>query len=479
MKARGRRIAIALLCLAGGVGILWASIALPPWIQEERALARLRSPNSKEQDQAIEALAEMGSVRAIPAILEIMGRRPLASNPWENFNFMDPLKLIIEKRGYEAVLPLVNALKSPDRNIRSSACELLGDLGNEARIAISPLTEMLEDPDPSIHLQATKALFEVGANEECYLRTLEKLADDQAEAHEIRMQALRQLSEITPLEKRASLIPRLIQALDDNTSGIIGYYTLEILKEFGPGASAAIPSVMAKAREDPSVGHAALDCLGSIGADRQEVQDLLRESLGRQEKMIRSAAAIGLLKSGARAAQGLPVLKELMESDSDPDARAMAACAVLNLEPHNALAASTIKTARDSVVNKWVTRFLRSEIGDRVGVGPNEAVLLSTGIEDQQMRIFIDALKDPDKRYRRRAAYFLEFLGPAAKPAMSAILEAARDPYWRVRAQAAETLGAMGPAAAEAILVLNEMLKARNATIRDNARQALRRIQKK
>ena len=478
MKARGRRIAIALLCLAGAVGVLWAAIALPPWIREERTLARMKSPAPKEQDQAIEAIAEMGSVKAVPTILEIMGRRPLASNPWENFNFMDPLKLIIEKRGYEAVFPLVNALKSPDRNIRSSACELLGDIGTEARIAIPSLTDMLEDPDPSIHLQATKALFEVSANEECYLRTLEKLADDQAEAHEIRMQALRQLSEITPLEKRASLIPRLIQALDDNTSGIIGYYTLEILKDFGPGASAAIPSVMAKVR-DPKVAYSALVCLGSIGADRQEVQDLLRESLGRQERGVRSAAAIGLLKSGARAAPALPVLKELMKSDSEPDARAMAACAVLNLEHHDALAASTIKPARDSVISKWVTRFLRSEIGDSVGVHPNEAVLLSTGIEDQQMRVFIDALKDPDKRYRRRAAYFLEFLGPAAKPALGAILEAARDPYWRVRAQAAETLGAMGPTAAEAIPVLNEMLKTRNAAIRDNARRALRRIQKK
>jgi len=143
MKAGGKPIAIAFLCLAGGVGILWAVIVVPPWIREERAFARLKSSAPKEQNEATESLAEMGSVKAIPAILEIMGRRASVSNSNDDFNFKDPLKSIIEKRGYEAVFPLVSKLNSPDRNIRSAACELLGDIGTEARIAIPFLVELL------------------------------------------------------------------------------------------------------------------------------------------------------------------------------------------------------------------------------------------------------------------------------------------------------------------------------------------------
>ena len=79
---------------------------------------------------------------------------------------------------------------------------------------------------------------------------------------------------------------------------------------------------------------------------------------------------------------------------------------------------------------------------------------------------------------RTRALIFLGFLGPAAKPALSAVLKAARDPDWRVRAQAAQTLGAIGRDAAEAIPVLNEARKAQNAAIRYQARRALALIQK-
>jgi len=97
------------------VGIIWAAIAVPPWFREERALARLESPESKVQDQAIEALAEMGSVKAIPAILEVMGKRVSVPNSTDSFNFTDPLKSIVEKGGFQAVSPLVHELKSSDR----------------------------------------------------------------------------------------------------------------------------------------------------------------------------------------------------------------------------------------------------------------------------------------------------------------------------------------------------------------------------
>jgi HEAT repeat protein len=469
MTASQKRIAIALLCLSGGVGILWAAIALPPWIREERVLARLKTKDRQEQIKVVEALAEMGSVRAIPRILEVMWQRKPEGS--DHVNFREALKSIIEKRGRDAVSPLVRELKSPDLYVRKTACELLGDLGTEAGNAIPSLAELLEDRDPSLRLQVAKALYEVGANENHYVPALDKLSAEQD--HSLRAQVLTERSRITPTEKRPLLIPGLIEALNDNSSGIIGQCILDLLKEFGPAASEAIPSVLEKATAS-KVRLAALDCLGSMGADRQEVQDLLLKTLGDPQSGIRAAAARVLSSMGTHATPALPTLKELLESDPDKEVRISAACAVLHLEPNNKLAESTVRTARDALVDRFVRSELRS--GRNLGWNPNQAPLLSMGIEDSQLGLFIEALKDPDPTCRSKALFFLGTLGPAAKPALSAIIEAARDPDLRVRAQAARTLGAIGPAAAEAIFVLNESLRARNAAVRDNARRALRQI---
>lgn len=468
MKAGGKSIALSLLCLAAVLGISWAAIALPPWIREERVLARLKTKDRQEQIKTIEVLAGMGSVRAIPQILEIMWQRKPEGT--DHVNFREALKSIIEKRGREAVSPLVRQLKSPDRFVRQTACEALGDIGPEAALAIPALEGSLADPDPAVRVKAAKALFEVGAAEESYRTTLEKLRNDPD--RKTKIEAANMLTELSLTEPPREAIPALIQALDGG-SAASNDNTLRKLARFGPEARAAIPTVMEMAKAS-KVRLAALDCLGSIGADQQDVQDFLVETLGDPQPFIRVAAANALFKMGARASAALPALKKLLETDTDRQVHISAAFAVLQLEPENTLATSTVRTARDDLVNRWARSELRSKLG--MGWDPNQTALCSMGLEDRQLRVFTDALKDPDINCRIKSLYFFSRMGPAAKPALGAILEAARDPHWSVRAQAAETLGAMGPAAVEAIPVLNELLKARNAAIRDNARQALRLI---
>ena len=472
MRSGGKRIVISLCCLAGGVGILWAAIAVPPWIREERALARLGSPDIQVQNQAAEALAEMGSVKAIPAILAVMGRRTSVPNSTDNFNFIDLLDAIIERRGFEAVSPLIHELNSSYPNIRETACKLIGDLGSEARAAIPQLSELLQHPDFWTQLRAAQSLYEVGAEEESYLPALVHLSRDSKN----RQFVLWTLWMIPHVEKRSWSIPGLMECLNDGTLQIV----VEALGELGLlglEASVAIPSVLEKAR-DPMVAVrcAALECLGSIGADRQEVRQFLFEALRDTEGRTRAAAAIGLWKAGPRAALAAARLRLLVEYDPHETVRVQAACALLRLEPEDLLAAKVARNARDPLVN-WAISSLRGNRSDLFRADTGQAALLSMGIEDQQMRPFIDALKDPDRVARSRALYFFQVLGPAAKPVLSMLLEAATDPDRELRVEAIGAIGAIGPPAAPAIPLLKDALKARNAGIRYQARRALAMIE--
>ena len=70
-------------------------------------------------------------------------------------------------------------------------------------------------------------------------------------------------------------------------------------------------------------------------------------------------------------------------------------------------------------------------------------------------------LKDPDSRIRQRALEQLGDLGPAAKPAVGAMIDALKDQDPEIRRLAARALGAVGPDAKEAVPALGERLKDR------------------
>ena len=60
----------------------------------------------------------------------------------------------------EASYPLIDALKSPSRDMRAQAAPALGE--RTVPIAVEPLVELLKDGEPSVRLQAVIALGRIG-----------------------------------------------------------------------------------------------------------------------------------------------------------------------------------------------------------------------------------------------------------------------------------------------------------------------------
>jgi HEAT repeat protein len=90
---------------------------------------------------------------------------------------------------------------------------------------------------------------------------------------------------------------------------------------------------------------------------------------------------------------------------------------------------------------------------------------------------WVQALKDPDARQRKKAAHKLGNAGPAEADVVPALTAALQDRDAGVRGEAALALGKCGPAAKDAIPALMALQQDRDPTVRTYAADALNKIQ--
>jgi HEAT repeat protein len=91
---------------------------------------------------------------------------------------------------------------------------------------------------------------------------------------------------------------------------------------------------------------------------------------------------------------------------------------------------------------------------------------------------WIADLKEPAPQTRNAAAYEISGMGPAAAPAVPALIVALDDPEATVRFPATVALAEIGPAARAAVPKLKQMMEEEiNDEIAAGAKRALRRIQ--
>ena len=90
---------------------------------------------------------------------------------------------------------------------------------------------------------------------------------------------------------------------------------------------------------------------------------------------------------------------------------------------------------------------------------------------------WVAELKAAAPQNRNAAAYELAGMGPAAAPALPALIEALDDPEASVRFPVTVALGEIGPAAAAAVPRLKQMMEEEiNDEIAAGARRAIRKI---
>jgi HEAT repeat protein len=197
---------------------------------------RLRDPNEEVRSDALTAVVHLGpwAKDAIPTLLEMMTEQDgqfetyLSEDDRRGFTSIALIEILkgLGPDMEEHIPSVVKLLDSKDRITRYHTLELLGKLGPHARAAIPALRKAIRDPEgPFIHHSVAKALGAID---------------------------------------REALVRALIEALDDEHSGVRGD-AAENLGKLGKDAKAAIPKLreLRQVKED-FVRSSARDALKEI-----------------------------------------------------------------------------------------------------------------------------------------------------------------------------------------------------------------------
>jgi HEAT repeat protein/flagellar basal body rod protein FlgF len=365
------------------------------------------------------------------------------------------IRQALEDVGREAVPALCAMLEAGPPEMRIDAAWALGQIGDEARAAVPLLTGMLQSEDWELRRAASTALQRTAPDSAVVTQAMVEAwtaalgGDDPRHRYEAAA-ALGRMG-----GKAAAAVPRLMERLDDPTSG-----AARALGQIGPAAAGAV-AALAKAlqHQEPYVREQAADALGRIGPQARAAVPALLEAMKDADWEVRwrAATAIGLI--GAKDSGCLAVLTGLLEDENSYVRQRVA-------ETLGQLGVGSTK------IERLLQQAGRAEeLGERVwplfalgliGEKPASSVLSLTAI----------LLRD-ERSVRLAACEALARLGPLAKPAVPVLAELAGGRDGAVAAAAIDALAAMGPAAADAVGRLSLALEDDNPFIRRRAAKAL------
>ncbi|NQU21814.1 MAG: HEAT repeat domain-containing protein [Candidatus Nealsonbacteria bacterium] len=364
---------------------------------------------------------------------------------------------------------------------RLSAIDTLGRSETADEKVVSTLTELLGDDSASIRAHAAQALGKIGA----------------------------------PAKSAAEALVKLVADKDN----VVQREAVEALGSIKPGPDVVIPLFNKLLREaDPNVRLHVMSALADRGA---EVVEGLIKALADEEA--RHWACVVLTEIGPDAADAVPALVKLLETEKDTnhlDLRREAILALAAIGPKAAPAVPELTAALDCVkrINSGAAAYALGSIGPEAKTAEAKLKELADAEDSPQMlqtvclwalaKInpddeefakaavprLIEALKAPDQMVRETAAQALIDLDPdpeitrplfdklmeeASPEAVNTILDALASlgenavprlikalEHADARARAAAIIARIGPAAKEAVPALIEALKDENAQTR-------------
>jgi HEAT repeat protein len=365
---------------------------------------------------------------------------------------------------------LLATLRDEDSDVRSSAAQALGSLG-DAR-AVEPLLAALHDEDPNVRGSAAQALDTLGdaravepllaaLRDETFLvswyaaQALGTLGDARAvepllaalHDEDFHMRGSAALA-LGGLGDGRALEPLLAALMDEDFS--VWWYAAQALGTLGD-ARAVEPLLAALHDDNLSVRGSAAQALGSLG-DERALEPLI-VALGDEATLIRwcTAQALGTL-GDARAVE--PLLAAL--HDKDFYVRSSAAQAL-----------GTLGDARA------VEPLLAALHDEDFNVRSSATQALGTLGDARAVKPLLAALHDKDSNVRRSTVQALGILGDAR--AVEPLLAVLQDETPNVRSSAAQALGTLGDA--RAVKPLLAALRDKNSSVHTGAADALEKIE--
>jgi HEAT repeat protein len=259
----------------------------------------------------------------------------------------------------------------------------------------------------------------------------------------VRAEAAGDLGQLGDLSRPA--LPALRAALRD-PDPFVRVYAAEAVARIDPEDRGALEPLAAALRHpDGAVGNAAAGALAGLGPRALASAPALRAALRQDPAEVRSAAALALgevipeaAPRGEETEESVAALVRALREDRSADVSYWAARALLKFGPaaRNALPA-LVAALRDR--GRPAARDVAADVLSRLG--PDAVPLLG------------EALLDPQCGARRHVAQYLGDMGPAARPAVPALLRTlqAEDPW--LRFEAASALMHIDPDAAAAVAV--------------------------
>jgi HEAT repeat protein len=323
---------------------------------------------------------------------------------------------------------LADLLKDKELSRRVGAAIALGGMGQDAREAKTALVKALKDPEPRVRLHAAFAAWKVAGQDEAAIPVLAALL--KAREREIRRQAAAALGQIGPDAQDA--VPALIKALQSDDQGL-ATMALHALNQIGPQAKTAVPALTKILKDGPSLD-------------------------------LRMAAVRTVKDFGREARMAVPRLLVMLKETAGPS-RALVAEAL-----------GEIATAEEA--GRALVEALR-----QADPGYKDLFLhyhLSTALQRLGPEVIADLaklLKEKNRGVRLKAVEILREFGPAAKPALPALLQALQDKDDAVAVAVAEAVWHIGQRK-ETRAVLRRALKSKNSTVRQQAASILRQMGK-
>ncbi|MBE9186591.1 HEAT repeat domain-containing protein [Microcoleus sp. LEGE 07076] len=354
-----------------------------------------------------------------------------------------------------AISALLLRLENGDEDVRMSAAQALGRLGNASEIVISALLLRLKDEDSMVRREVVQALGGLGNASETVIGFLVLCLQDEKQM--VRHEAARALGRLGNASE--IVINSLLLSLQDAEHSV-HFFAVRGLSRFGHVSEALVSALLLRLEDgDKSVRVMAAQALGNLGNASETVISTLLQSLQDGDKLVRCKAVQALGNLGNTSESVISALLQSLE-DGDEDIRRSAVYALINLG-----------NASETVINAVLLHLADGHKSVRMMAAQALGNLGNTS--EAVISALLLSLQDGEDRVRMMAAQALGNLGNTSEAVISALLLSLEDGEDRMRMMASEALGNLGNTSEAVISALLLSLEHEHEWVRSSAVQAL------